>query len=151
MNKSGKPSRLRKLFSIFSEKAAHMAGHPIAFVLAMLLLLCWAATGPFYGYSETWQIVINTATTIVTFLLVFIIQSSQNRETRAIQLKLDELIRSTKGAHNALLDLEHLTDDELEAICKHYENLAQEARKHLRRGERDDGVPEVKLAATAEK
>jgi low affinity Fe/Cu permease len=89
-------------------------GHPSAFGVALLLILVWALTGPLFGFSDTWQLVINTGTTIVTFLMVFLIQNTQNRDSGAIQLKLDELIRATQGAHNAVLDLEELTQEDLE-------------------------------------
>jgi low affinity Fe/Cu permease len=95
-----------------------------------------------FGFSDTWQLVINTGTTIVTFLMVFLIQNTQNRDTEAIQIKLDELIRATKGAHNALLDLEELEEGALDAFRSRYEALASEARAELRRGEKDTGSPE---------
>ena len=133
-------------FTRFAETAAIAAGSPLAFMLAFFSLFVWAATGPLFGYSETWQIVINTVTTIITFLLVFLIQNSQNRETRAVQLKLDEIIRATEGAHNAMLRLEKLSDEELQAKCEEYETLAEEAQKRLRSGKGDQDTGDVKPA-----
>jgi low affinity Fe/Cu permease len=103
----------------------------------------WAITGPIFKFSDTWQLVINTGTTIVTFLMVFLIQNSQNRDTGAIQTKLDELIRAIEGAHNALLDLEELDEDEIEHIRKNYRELATHARKAIAQGMRDTGCREV--------
>src|SRR5581483_7524005 len=97
--------------------------------VALLVVVAWAATGPLFKFSDTWQLVINTGTTIVTFLMVFLIQNTQNRDTHALQLKLDELIRSTKGAHNALMNLEDLTDEELHILRRRYLALAEEARE----------------------
>ena len=105
-------------------------GHPLAFLLAGLIIVVWAITGPFFGFSDTWQLVINTSTTIVTFLMVFLIQNTQNRDSTAVQLKLDELIRAVEGAHNSLLDLEELEDLELERLRAVYEELARRARGH---------------------
>jgi low affinity Fe/Cu permease len=101
------------------------------------------ATGPLFQYSDTWQLVINTSTTIVTFLMVFLIQSTQNRDAEAVQVKLDELLRVTRGAHNALLDLEELEEQELERIRAGYTRLAERARAHLRLGEPDTDAPET--------
>jgi low affinity Fe/Cu permease len=98
----------------------------------MLVILVWACTGPIFGFSNTWQLIINTGTTIVTFLMVFLIQSTQNRDSEAMQIKLDEIIRAIEGAKNELLDLEELEDDELERARDEYEQLAAEARKTLR-------------------
>ena len=120
-----------------------MAGRPAAFSIAAGLVVLWLCSGPIFGFSDTWQLIINTSTTIITFLMVFLIQNSQNRDTQAIQVKLDELIRVTRGAHVALLDLEELSDEELKKIRKDYECLAMEARKNLRNGGSDEGVPEV--------
>jgi low affinity Fe/Cu permease len=130
-------------YSHFAKSAARFCGRPKVFVGAVLVVLLWAISGPLFGFSDTWQLVINTATTVVTFLMVFMIQSSQNRDTEAIQIKLDELIRATKGAHNALLDLEELEDKELDAIRAEYCRIAEEARERLRRGQSDTDVPEV--------
>ena len=105
--------------------------------------MVWLVTGPIFDYSDTWQLVINTGTTIVTFLMVFLIQNTQNRDTEAIQVKLDELIRATRGAHNALLDLEELEDETLEAFRKRYQLLATHARAEMGRGFQDTGTPEA--------
>ena len=129
-------------YSRFAKSAARFCGRPRVFVFAVGVIAVWAITGPVFRFSDTWQLVINTSTTIVTFLMVFLIQNTQNRDTEAIQLKLDELIRATQGAHNALLDLEELEEENLEAFRKKYEKLAREARKELRRGVRDTGTPE---------
>jgi low affinity Fe/Cu permease len=115
-------------FSRFATGTARAAGHPLTFCAALLVVLVWALSGPFFGFSDTWQLVINTSTTIITNLIVFLIQNTQNRDSAALQLKLDELIRSTKGAHNALLDLEELDEGDLDRIRGHYEELARRAR-----------------------
>jgi len=129
-------------FSRFAKWTAHAAGHPTAFALAVVVILVWAVTGPLFGFSDTWQLVINTGTTIVTFLMVFLIQNTQNRDSTAMQLKLDELIRSVEGAHNALLDLEELAEEDLEQIRAHYEDLARRAREQ-KRGLLATGTPQV--------
>ena len=133
-----------KRFTRFAKAAAHFTGKPACFLLALLIVVGWAATGPLFGFGDTWQLVINTGTTIVTFLMVFLIQNTQNRDTEAMQIKLDELIRATQGAHNALLSLEHLEDEELESYVKHYARLAEAARRKLRAGELDTDSPDVK-------
>lgn len=130
-------------FTRFAKWTAHRAGRPGTFVLAGTVVLAWAITGPIFGYSDTWQLVINTGTTIVTFLMVFLIQNTQNRDTQALQVKLDEIVRAMDGAHNALLDLEELDDDELDAIRANYQRLATEARKQIARGKQDTDVPDV--------
>jgi low affinity Fe/Cu permease len=129
------------LFVRITRMTARLAGRPWTFVLALLLVLAWAATGPLFNWSDTWQLVINTSTTIATFLMVFLIQSTQNRDTEALQIKLDELIRVTEGAHNALLDLEELDERELDAIRAGYQRMAEHARRN--RGASDTGRPEV--------
>jgi low affinity Fe/Cu permease len=130
-------------FARFAKWTAHAAGHPLAFLAAVLIIAGWAITGPIFGFSDTWQLVINTGTTIVTFLMVFVIQNTQNRDGAAIQLKLDELIRAASGAHTALLDLEELTERDLEHLRARYEALARSAREDLRRGAADTGTPDV--------
>lgn len=130
-------------FSRLAKSTARAAGHPLAFGLAVFVVVSWAVSGPLFGFSDSWQLVINTGTTIATFLMVFLIQNTQNRDTTALQLKLDELIRATHGAHNGLLDLEELAEDELERIHKRYEALALSAREDLQRGLRDTGRPRI--------
>lgn len=120
-------------FTRFAKATSRAAGRPGAFCLAVGSLLVWAASGPFFGFSDTWQLVINTGTTIITFLMVFLIQNTQNRDSEALHVKLDELIRATRGAHNALLDLEELEEDELDKIRADYEKLAQNARQAISR------------------
>lgn len=129
-------------YSRFAKGAAHFCGRPRVFTLAVAIVVVWIATGPLFGFSDTWQLVINTGTTIITFLMVFLIQNTQNRDTEAIQLKLDELIRATKGAHNALLDLEELEVENLDAFKSRYQALAAAARAELSRGLQDTGTPE---------
>jgi len=130
-------------FDQFAKWAARVTGRPVTFLLAILILVAWGITGPIFAFSDTWQLVINTGTTIVTFLMVFLIQNTQNRDSAAVQLKLDELIRAAAGAHNALLDLEELSEHELRRIRAKYERLAAAAREHLRLGELDTDSPEV--------
>ena len=112
-------------------------------MLAVAVVAVWGLTGPMFGFGATWQLVINTGTTIVTFLMVFLVQNTQNRDTEAIQLKLDELIRATQGAHNALLDLEELEQDNLDAFKSKYQALATAARAQLEQGTIDTGTPEA--------
>ncbi len=138
-----RPTRSRSTFDSFARKVARFSGQPFAFSSAVLLIVLWSTTGPFFGFSDTWQLVVNTSTTIVTFLMVFLIQSTQNRDGEAIQVKLDELLRATRGAHIALLDLEELEESELDLIRNQFILLARQAREKLRVGEPDTGVPEV--------
>ena len=119
----------RSWYSRFAKHASRFCGRPYVFAGAIAIIVLWAISGPLFGFSDTWQLVINTATTIVTFLMVFLIQNTQNRDTEAIQVKLDELIRATKGAHNALLDLEELEDDEVDEFRRKYQLLAERARR----------------------
>jgi low affinity Fe/Cu permease len=109
----------------------------------MLVVLTWLLTGPLFGFSDTWQLVINTGTTVITFLMVFLIQNTQYRDAEAVQVKLDELLRVTRGAHNALLDLEELEDRELDRMRQLYHDIARKAREELRMGHRDTGVPYI--------
>ena len=131
------------LFTRFAKWTSRATGHPATFATAVLIILGWAVTGPIFGFSDTWQLVINTGTTIITFLMVFLIQNTQNRDSAAMQLKLDELIRAINGAHNGLLDLEELSDEELDKIKSRYEELARQAREELRRDLKDTGTIEV--------
>ncbi len=130
-------------FSHFARFSAHITGRPLIFYVAIALILLWAITGPLFGYSDTWQLIINTTTTIITFLMVFLIQHTQNRDTDAIQVKLDELIRSIEGAHNALLNLEELEDEELDLFKKRYADLARKARAKIASGLTDTGTPDI--------
>ncbi len=119
-------------FSSFAKKASYFAGLSPSFMIALLFIIVWMCTGPLFDFSDTWQLVINTSTTIITFLMVFLIQNAQNRDSAAVQLKLDELIRATEGAHNSLMDLEELESHELEKIRKKFEEVASKARGELR-------------------
>lgn len=132
-------------FSGFSRALADVSGRALTFFLALGFVLVWAVTGPLFGFSDTWQLVINTATTVITFLMVFLIQSTQNRDTEAMQLKLDELIRATRGAHNTLLDLERMEDRELKRFLDRYALLARQAREDA--GDEDTGSPDVDCGA----
>jgi low affinity Fe/Cu permease len=124
------------LFSRFAKWMSQMLGHPLAFGLAVLIVIGWAVVGPLFQFSNTWQLVINTGTTIITFLMVFLIQNSQNRDSEAMQVKLDELIRAIKGADNSLLNIENMTEQDLQDLQKHYIHLAQLTNKRLQQGER---------------
>jgi low affinity Fe/Cu permease len=130
-------------YSKFANQIARLSGRPKTFALAAAVIVVWLITGPLFGFSDTWQLVINTGTTIVTFLMVFLIQNTQNRDSEALQIKIDELIRATKGAHNALLDLEELEQDNLDDFRRRYQMLASAARKDLERGDQDTGSPEA--------
>ncbi|MRG46651.1 low affinity iron permease family protein [Chitinophaga sp. SYP-B3965] len=118
-------------FEKFSEKVVAATGSPWAFILALLTIIVWGVTGPIFKYSDTWQLVINTGTTIITFLMVFIIQKSQNKDSKSIQLKLNELIAATKTASNRLIDVESLSEEELNTLRQFYTKLALETKKHL--------------------
>ncbi|MGO1079251.1 low affinity iron permease family protein [Inquilinus sp. CA228] len=122
-------------FARFATRISHLAGHPITFGAAAGLIVLWAAIGPFAGFSDAWQLTVNTATTIVTFLMVFLIQSTQNRDTAALQIKIDELIRATRTARNSLLDLEDHSEEEIRQIREEYEKLASKARSRGNRME----------------
>ena len=131
-------------FSQLARRVANLSGRPATFLAASAAILLWALSGPFFGFSDTWQLIVNTSTTVITFLMVFIIQSTQNRDTTALQIKLDELIRATQGAHNALLDLEEIDDEQFESYRASYERLAAAAREKLDKGELDTDSPEIK-------
>ena len=127
-----KPTKPKSLFSCFARWTAIKTGKPVTFMAAVAIIVVWGVSGPIFGFSDTWQLVINTATTIVTFLMVFLIQCTQNRDTEAMQVKLDELIHSIKGAQNALMDLEELEEEELDRIREEYRRMAEQARGELR-------------------
>jgi len=128
-----RPTKSRSWFSRFAKSTARITGKPVTFIMALSIILVWAVMGPMFGFSDTWQLVINTGTTIITFLMVFLIQNTQNRDSEALQVKLDELIRATHGAQNALLDLEELEEEELDRIKAGYEEMAERARGQLRK------------------
>ena len=144
--KKAKVGKNKSAFDKLAKHTAHLMGKPLSFTVAAALILAWIVTGPLFDFSDTWQLVINTTTTIVTFLMVFVIQNTQNRDGQAIQLKLDELIRTHKGAHVILMDIEELSDDELEKVRAKYEKLAEQGRLNLRKGKPDTGMPAIKLS-----
>jgi len=129
-------------YSKFARETARFCGRPEIFTVALAIIAVWIVTGPLFHFSDTWQLAINTGTTIVTFLMVFLIQNTQNRDTEAIHIKLDELIRATQGAHNSLLDLEELEESSFEEFRGRYRELAKLARADVRRGRVDTGTPE---------
>ena len=131
-----RPTKSKTWFMRLTSWTARLSGRPITFSAAVLIIVLWGVTGPLFGFSDTWQLVINTGTTIITFLMVFLIQSTQNRDSEAMQVKLDELIRATKGAQNALLDLEELEEEELDRIRADYQRMAERARGELRKAHR---------------
>ncbi len=114
---------MRDFFRKAAERTAHAVGSPAAFLLALATIVIWGVTGPFFKYSDTWQLVINTSTTIITFLMVFLIQNTQNRETRIVALKLDELLRGVEGARTGLVQLDHMSDAELEAVQQEFTRM----------------------------
>jgi low affinity Fe/Cu permease len=128
-----RPTKSQSWFSRFAKWTARATGRPETFILAVAVIIIWAITGPLFGFSDTWQLIINTGTTIVTFLMVFLIQSTQNRDSEAMQVKLDELIHVMKDAQNALLDLEELEEEELDRIRAGYQKIAEQARGELRK------------------
>jgi len=130
-------------FSRFAKATAHAAGRPMAFIVATGVVVVWGLTGSIFHYSDTWQLVINTGTTVITFLMVFLIQNTQNRDSQAVQIKLDELIRAMQGAHLALLDLEELEQEELDEFRTRYAKLARKAREEMQKGLRDTGTTEI--------
>ena len=130
-------------YKSIAKAVSRLSGRPGTFLLAVAVIVVWIVTGPLFGFSDTWQLVINTGTTIITFLMVFLIQNTQTQDTLAIQLKLDELIRATNGAHNALLDLEELEEAELTVFRDQYEALATQARLRLAQGIADTDTPQI--------
>ncbi len=135
--------RKKSLFNHFASRATKATGSPYAFLTAVVVVIVWAITGPFLNYSNNWQLVINTGTTIITFLMVFLIQNGQNRDGKALQIKLNEILSTMAGTHNALLDLEELDESALDQRRKKYHELAEEARKKLARGESDTECADV--------
>jgi low affinity Fe/Cu permease len=135
-----RPAKSSSLFTRFAKTTSRLAGRPAAFGLAAGLIVVWLLTGPIFHYNDSWQLVINTSTTIITFMMVFLIQATQNRDSEAVQVKLDELLRVTTGAHNALLDLEELEERQLDKIHRTYTDLARKARDGIERGEADTDV-----------
>src|SRR5438552_6204750 len=117
---------MNELFRHFAQRISQLVGSSWAFILAVVIILVWAVTGPVFHFSDTWQLVINTGTTIVTFLIVFLIQNTQNRDARALHLKLDEVIRAIQGAHNEMIDIEKLSDAELEELAQRYQHVRDE-------------------------
>jgi low affinity Fe/Cu permease len=134
---SAKSNGFSLRFSGFAAKTSAAMGSPVAFLLAILLVIVWAALGPLYNYSDTWQLVINTGTTIVTFLMVFLIQNTQNRDAKAIHLKLNELIHAGKKAHDELIDIEKLSDEELKQLDAYYERIREEGERRDHRKRED--------------
>ena len=140
------PAKSSSLFTRFSKATAHATGQPFTFAAALLLIVVWALTGPLFHFSDTWQLVVNTGTTVITFLMVFLIQATQNRDAEALQVKLDEIIRCIDGARNDLLDLEELEDEDLMRIHQNYLDLAEKARKRLKKeGKPDTSVPDLNI------
>ena len=137
------PAKSKSWFTRFAKGTAYATGRPATFALALTVVVAWAVSGPIFHWSDTWQLVINTGTTIVTFLMVFLIQSTQNRDSEAVQVKLDELLRVSPGAHNVLMNLEELEEQELERIRAVYVKLAEKARRGVAGGRSDEGVPEI--------
>ena len=131
-----RPTRSRSTFTRLTKWTAHIAGRPATFALALAVIVAWVVTGPLFAFSDTWQLVINTATTIITFLMVFLLQSTQNRDTEAIQVKLDEIIRAIGNAKNELLDLEELEEGELDRIKQTYQEMAKNARDAGRKNQK---------------
>jgi low affinity Fe/Cu permease len=136
-------------FTAFANHTARAAGHHLTFTLAVLVIVGWGVTGPIFGYSDTWQLIINTGTTIVTFMMVFLIQNTQNRDSIAMHLKLDEIIRALDGAQNSFLNVEELEDDDLEAIHQRYVAMARSAQDALDRDEVEEAVGHLEKMTTA--
>ena len=139
---------MKNAFTRISKWTCQAAGHPATFTAAILIILLWAVTGPMFHYSDTWQLFINTGTTIVTFLMVFLIQNTQNRDGTAMQLKLDELIRALQGAHNELANMEDMSDEDMKKMKAHYARLAERARAQLGSRFEDEDEEEEDQAET---
>jgi low affinity Fe/Cu permease len=137
------PARSDSWFTRLTKATARASGQPFTFILALVVIVGWAVSGPIFHWSDTWQLVVNTGTTIITFLMVFLIQSTQNRDAEAVQIKLDELLRISPGAHNVLMNLEELEERELARIRAVYIKLAEEARRGINQGRSDEGVPAI--------
>ena len=137
--------RQKPVFSSFAHKIALWTGRPAVFFVALGLIALWLVTGKYFDYSDSWQLVVNTGTTVITFLMVFLIQHTQNRDAHAFQLKLDELIRATKGAHTVLLDIEEMSEKELLEVQKQYQDLAAKARQRLDKGRPDTNNPKINV------
>jgi low affinity Fe/Cu permease len=138
-----RPPKSKSWFTRFAKWTARVSGRPSAFAMAVIVILAWAITGPIFGFSDSWQLVINTGTTIITFLMVFLIQNTQYRDSEAVHIKLDELIRTVQGAHTRLLNLEEMEDQELDRLRGYYEKIGERARANLRAGIRDTSAPEA--------
>lgn len=143
--------KTKGVFGQFAKVVSFATGQPWAFGIAVLVVATWALTGPLFHFSDTWQLVINTSTTIVTFLMVFLIQNTQNRDAQAMHLKMDELIRAMKGAHTAVIDSEELTESEIAHIKAAYSKLAEGGRKAIRQGRTDTGTPQVMIELFGDK
>jgi low affinity Fe/Cu permease len=139
------------LFTSFANHTARAAGHHLTFALAVAVIITWAITGPIFGFSDTWQLIINTGTTIVTFLMVFLIQNTQNRDSTAMHLKLDEIIRALDGAHNTLMNLEDLGDKDLQEIHQRYRAIAEKAQDALEEEDLEAAAEHIEKLATAKR
>ena len=138
VSSANNPNGRSQLFARMATRAAHLAGKPLTFLIAVAIVVIWAASGPLFGFSDTWQLVINTSTTIVTFLMVFVIQNTQNREALAVQLKLAELIIAAQGAKNKVATIEDLSEEELEQMHENYRRQADQTLEHLERKRGDE-------------
>ena len=144
MSKNHRPS----LFTLFANHTARAAGHHLTFLVAVLVIAIWGVSGPIFGFSDTWQLIINTGTTIVTFLMVFLIQNTQNRDSTALHLKIDEIVRALDTAQNSVLNLEDLEDKELATIQKRYKALAEKAQDALERDDIEEAAEHLETLAT---
>jgi low affinity Fe/Cu permease len=135
--------RVRDAFHVFARRSSQVLGSAWAFIIAILIIVVWAITGPTFHFSDTWQLIINTGTTIVTFLMVFLIQNTQNRDAKAVHLKLDELIRAVKDARNELVDLEELSDEDLRRLEKQFQGIRQQAERDGNQGTQSE-APELR-------